>query len=98
MSPPPYLQDTDSRCPIHVAISSRHPSCSAHLLAHPALNLTLKDRSGLTPFASALKHQDHHTGLAILVKESEAAEQVPFGWACCRTADEAHVPLLFPAV
>ena len=73
---PTSLQDTDSRCPIHVAISSRHPPCSAHLLVHPALNLTLKDRNGLTPFASALKHQDHHTGLAILTKGSEAAEQV----------------------
>ena len=93
---PTSLQDTDSRCPIHVAISSRHPPCSAHLLVHPALNLTLKDRNGLTPFASALKHQDHHTGLAILTKGSEAAEQV--GGARYRMAGKAHSTLLSPAV
>jgi ankyrin repeat protein len=68
-------KDTNGSSPIHIAISTHHSACAAHLLSHPTINLTLKDRNSLTPFACSLKHQDHHSGLAILTKEPEAAEQ-----------------------
>lgn len=68
-------KDSQGRTPIHVAISSKHPHCSALLMAHPTLDLAVKDRQGNTPFAAALAVKDSETGQAIVQRDPKAAEQ-----------------------
>lgn len=46
------------------------------MLQQPRIDLSLKDKSGQTPFAAALAAKDNETGRAILKKEPKAAEQV----------------------
>ncbi len=70
------LQDSESRSPIHIAITSKHPIVTRLLLSHPELNMNVTDRSGQTPFAVALRTRDHEAAAAILAREPGAAEQV----------------------
>ena len=71
-----FLQDSGGRTALHVSIYSKQPQCSAILLSQPRLDLTVKDKKGQTPFATALATKDHETGKAILEREPKAAEQV----------------------
>lgn len=50
------------------------------LLAHPGLDLTIRDRAGLTPFAAAMTTKNNKAAQAIMNREPNAAEQVEF---CC---------------
>ena len=45
-------------------------------MSHPLLDLTLRDRSGLTPFAAAMTFKNNKAAQAILDREPRAAEQV----------------------
>jgi len=47
-------------------------------MAHPVLDLAVKDRQGNTPFAAALAVKDSETGQAIVQRDPKAAEQVRF--------------------
>lgn len=68
-------KDSESRSPIHIAITSKHPIVTRLLLSHPELNMNVTDRSGQTPFAVALRTRDHEAAGAILAREPGAAEQ-----------------------
>lgn len=68
-------KDSESRSPIHIAITSKHPIVIRLLLSHPELNMNVTDRSGQTPFAVALRTRDHEAAAAILSREPGAAEQ-----------------------
>ena len=70
------VQDSQGCTALHIAITSRHPSCAHILLQQPRLDLSVKDNRGSTPFAAALATKDNETGLAILKREPKAAEQV----------------------
>ena len=61
---------------LHVSITCKQPQCSDILLRHSDLDLTIRDKSGDTPFAKALSVKDNEAGLAILNREPNAAEQV----------------------
>ena len=47
-------------------------------MAHPTLDLAVRDRQGNTPFAAALAVKDSETGQAIVQRDPKAAEQVRF--------------------
>ena len=70
------LQDAEGKAPIHVAIINQHHVIISLLLSHPMLDLTIKDRQGLTPFAAAMMTKNNKAAQAILDREPTAAEQV----------------------
>ena len=57
-------------------------------MAHPTLDLAVRDRQGNTPFAAALAVKDSETGQAIVQRDPKAAEQVRF---CVCTSVEGVV-------
>ena len=69
-------QDAEGRSPLHIAISNQHPTIISLIMSHPLLDLTLRDKSGLTPFATALTVKNNKAAQAILDREPRAAEQV----------------------
>ncbi|XP_033101064.1 rabankyrin-5-like isoform X2 [Anneissia japonica] len=69
-------KDADGQTPLHIAISNQHPIIIGLLMSHPLLDLTLRDKSGLTPFAAAMTHKNNKAAQAILDREPRAAEQV----------------------
>lgn len=68
-------QDAENKTPIHVAITNQHHTIIALLLSHPTLDLTLRDKGGLTPFAAAMMTKNNKAAQAILNRELRAAEQ-----------------------
>jgi hypothetical protein len=46
------------------------------LLCQPGIDLSIRDKSGLTPFATALTYRNNKAAEAILDKLPTAAEQV----------------------
>lgn len=70
------LQDSSGCTALHVSIQTRHPMCSHMLVAHPSLDLTVRNKADSTAFASALQVRDNDVGKAILEREPNAAEQV----------------------
>ena len=70
------LQDAEGKAPIHVAIINQHHVIISLLLSHPGLDLTIKDKQGLTPFAAAMMTKNNKAAQAILDREPTAAEQV----------------------
>jgi ankyrin repeat protein len=70
------LQDAEGRTPLHVAIQNQHPAIISLLLCHPKIDLSIRDKSGLTPFATALTYRNNKAAQAILDKLPTAAEQV----------------------
>ncbi|XP_067015008.2 rabankyrin-5 [Anabrus simplex] len=68
-------RDAEGKTPLHVAIQNQHPSIISLLLCHPGIDLTLRDKSGLTPFATALTYRNNKAAQAILDKLPTAAEQ-----------------------
>ena len=71
-----FLQDVESKTPLHVAIENQHYTIISLLLSHPALNLNTRDRLGFTPFAAAMAIKNNKAAQAILDREPTAAEQV----------------------
>ncbi|KAL0267274.1 UNVERIFIED_CONTAM: hypothetical protein PYX00_009592 [Menopon gallinae] len=67
--------DAEEKTPLHIAIQNQHKDIIALLLCHPGLDLTLRDNSGLTPFAAALTYRNNKAAQAILEKLPTAAEQ-----------------------
>jgi ankyrin repeat protein len=70
------LQDAEGKTPLHVAIQNQHPAIISLLLCHPKIDLSIRDKSGLTPFATALTYRNNKAAQAILDKLPTAAEQV----------------------
>uniref|UniRef100_T1J2P3 BTB domain-containing protein n=1 Tax=Strigamia maritima TaxID=126957 RepID=T1J2P3_STRMM len=68
-------KDSEGLTPIHVAITNQHPTIIALLLSHPSLDLSLRDRQGLSPFALAMITKNNKAAQAILDREPTAAEQ-----------------------
>ncbi|CAH0394295.1 unnamed protein product [Bemisia tabaci] len=68
-------KDSDGKTPLHVAIVNQHSAIISLLLCHPGLDLTQRDKSGLTPFATALTCRNNKAATAILEKLPTAAEQ-----------------------
>ncbi|XP_052050351.1 rabankyrin-5 isoform X1 [Apodemus sylvaticus] len=69
-------QDAEGRTPVHVAISNQHSVIIQLLISHPSIELSVRDRQGLTPFACAMTYKNNRAAEAILKRESGAAEQV----------------------
>ncbi|XP_055996829.1 rabankyrin-5-like isoform X5 [Ostrea edulis] len=69
-------KDAEGKTPIHIAIENQHAVIISLLLAHPGLDLTIRDRPGLTPFAAAMTTKNNKAAQAILNREPNAAEQV----------------------
>ena len=70
------IQDADGKMPLHIAIENQHHTIISLLLSHPALNLTVRDKTGATPFAAAMTIKNIRAARAILDREPTAAEQV----------------------
>ncbi|KAF4516889.1 hypothetical protein B566_EDAN011234 [Ephemera danica] len=68
-------RDVEGRTPLHVAVANQHTRITSLLLCHPALDLSLRDRAGLTPFAAALTSRNNKAAQAILDRLPSAAEQ-----------------------
>ncbi|XP_054749515.2 rabankyrin-5-like [Lytechinus pictus] len=69
-------KDSEGRTPLHIAISNQHPTIISLIMSHPLLDLTLRDKGGLTPFAAALTFKNNKAAQAILDREPRAAEQL----------------------
>ncbi|XP_072163422.1 rabankyrin-5-like [Diadema setosum] len=69
-------KDAEGRTPLHIAIINQHSAIISLVISHPLLDLTLRDKSGLTPFAAALTHKNNKAAQAILDREPRAAEQL----------------------
>ncbi|KAL7987017.1 hypothetical protein Chor_005936, partial [Crotalus horridus] len=69
-------QDAEGKTPIHVAIINQHNSIIQMMILHSAIQLNLRDRQGLTPFACAMTYKNNKAAEAILRREPGAAEQV----------------------
>ncbi|XP_046739305.1 rabankyrin-5 isoform X1 [Diprion similis] len=69
-------RDADEKTPVHVAIQNHHAQIICLLLCHPQIDLSLRDKRGLTPFATALTVRNHKAAQVILERLPTAAEQV----------------------
>ncbi|KAJ7308916.1 hypothetical protein JRQ81_008193 [Phrynocephalus forsythii] len=69
-------QDAEGRTPIHVAIINQHGVIIQLMISHPDIQLNLRDRQGLTPFACAMTYKNNKAAESILKREPGAAEQV----------------------
>lgn len=76
------LQDAESKTPLHVAVYNLQSSIINLLLCHPAIDVSLmeRDKTGLTPFATALTRRNDKAAKAILQKLPSSAEQVSHKW------------------
>ncbi|XP_017884422.1 rabankyrin-5 [Ceratina calcarata] len=68
-------RDFEGKTPIHVAIQNQHSPIISLLLCHPNIDLTKRDKKGLTPFATALTYRNNKAAQAILERLPKAAEQ-----------------------
>ncbi|XP_076244386.1 rabankyrin-5 isoform X2 [Calliopsis andreniformis] len=68
-------RDSEGKTPVHVAIQNQHPQIISLLLYHPSIDLTKRDKKGLTPFATALTFRNNKAAQAILERLPKAAEQ-----------------------
>nr|XP_045601096.1 rabankyrin-5-like [Procambarus clarkii] len=68
-------RDAENKTPLHHAIENSHTTIISLLLSHHALDLTLRDKSGITPFAAAMSRKNNKAAQAILSREPKAAEQ-----------------------
>ncbi|XP_054279848.1 rabankyrin-5-like [Macrosteles quadrilineatus] len=69
------VKDAEGKTPLHAAIQNQHPSIISLLLCHPFLDLTVPDKNGLTPFATALVCRNNKAAQAMRDKLPTAAEQ-----------------------
>ena len=70
------FKDSEGKSPLHLAIENQHKDIISLLLCHPSIDLTIRDKKGLTPFAAALTFRNNKAAQAILDKLPSAAEQV----------------------
>ncbi|KAH0955502.1 hypothetical protein HN011_010412 [Eciton burchellii] len=68
-------RDTEGKTPVHVAIQNQHSQIISLLLCHPNIDLSKRDKKGLTPFATALTVRNNKAAQAILERLPTAAEQ-----------------------
>lgn len=68
--------DAENKTPLHVAIHNQHEEIITMLLKHPSIDLKIRDKSGNTPFASALSVRNHKAAEKILDRMPNAAEQM----------------------
>uniref|UniRef100_A0A2R5LJ33 Ankyrin repeat and fyve domain-containing protein 1 n=1 Tax=Ornithodoros turicata TaxID=34597 RepID=A0A2R5LJ33_9ACAR len=68
-------QDAENRTPLHVAITNQNPLIISLLLGHPDLDLSLKDKQGMTPFAIAMNTKNNKAAEGIIARAPTAAEQ-----------------------
>ncbi|KAJ9594561.1 hypothetical protein L9F63_027456 [Diploptera punctata] len=68
-------RDAEGKTPLHVAIQNQHSSIITLLLCHPGIDLTIRDKSGLTPFATALTYR----------KQQGSSGYIRQTTNCCRT-------------
>lgn len=61
---------------LHAFCSNQQPTITYLLLSHPELDVMLRDKSGWTPFATAMTHKDNKAAQAILDRAPTAADQV----------------------
>ncbi|EDV98551.1 GH22346 [Drosophila grimshawi] len=66
--------DFDNKTAAHIAIENQHEDIINILLCHPGIDLKLRDKSGLTPFATALAIRNHKAAQRILERLPNAAE------------------------
>jgi hypothetical protein len=59
-----------------VAIINQHAPIIETLIKQPGINLSIKNKQGHTPFATALMQKNNKATSMILKKEPNAAEQV----------------------
>lgn len=69
-------RDVENKTPLHIAIENQHDAIISLLLRVPEIDLSLRDKSGLSPFATALTVRNNKAAQAILDKLPTAAEQV----------------------
>lgn len=70
------MQDAEGKAAIHHAILNQHAVIISLLMSHPGLDLTLRDKSGMSPFAIAMTTKNNKAAQAILDREPTACEQV----------------------
>jgi ankyrin repeat protein len=70
------IQDADGNSPLHIAIINQHAIIISLLMSHPGLNLNIRDKHGMTPFATAMMTKNNKAAQSILDREPTAAEQV----------------------
>ncbi|VEN57070.1 unnamed protein product [Callosobruchus maculatus] len=68
-------RDADNKTPLHIAIENRQDDIISLLLSVPEIDLGLRDKAGLSPFATALTYKNNKAAEAILVKLPTAADQ-----------------------
>ncbi|XP_067934786.1 rabankyrin-5-like [Watersipora subatra] len=68
-------QDCEGRSALHVSISNKQPTITYLLLSHPELDAMIRDKSGWTPFATAMTYKDNKAAQAILDRAPTAADQ-----------------------
>ncbi|CAB0036140.1 unnamed protein product [Trichogramma brassicae] len=68
-------RDAEGKTPLHLAIENQNDQIISLLLFHPNINLSLRDKKGLSPFATALVMRNNSAARAILEKLPSAAEQ-----------------------
>ncbi|KAK6190601.1 hypothetical protein SNE40_002431 [Patella caerulea] len=69
------VQDAEGKTPVHIAIENQHAVIISLLLAHPMIDLTIRDKTGQTPFSVAMATKNNKAAQAILNREPTAAEQ-----------------------
>ncbi|XP_043269006.1 rabankyrin-5 isoform X2 [Venturia canescens] len=68
-------RDADGKTPIHIAVQNQHTQIISLLLCHPNIDLSLRDKKGMSPFATALTVRNNKAAEAILERLPTAAEQ-----------------------
>ena len=69
------LQDSEGKTVVHHAIESGHQGIINMLLGCPDINLSARDKAGLSPFATAMTQKNNTAARVILELEPGAAEQ-----------------------
>lgn len=70
------FRDCEGKTPVHIAIQNQHAQIISLLLCHPNIDLSIRDKKGLSPFATALTVRNNKAAQAILERLPTAAEQV----------------------
>ena len=68
-------QDSEGKTVLHHAIESGHHGIINMLLGCPDINLQIRDKSGMSPFSTAMTHKNNNAAKVILELEPGAAEQ-----------------------
>lgn len=68
-------RDAEAKTPLHIAIENQHSAIISLLLCVPNIDLSLRDKTGLSPFATALTFRNNKAAQSILDRLPSAAEQ-----------------------